>query len=284
MPLLQLYIMLPVHNRVQLTRKFMESLVLQDFKDYHLVLIDDGSTDGTDDMVRSFVDNVTVIKGKGDWWWGGALHQGYRWLKKQTVSGDDVVLIINDDTEMPPDYLSTGVGILRNHPHSLLISQCYDRSTRTVVDIGAHCMDFRTMNGTTEGEANWLTTRGLFLRVADMLVIGGFHPVLLPHYLSDVEYTYRAFRKGMELLSEPQLKLYLDDSATGFHERAYQTESRRELIKRHFSKRSSANPIYWTTFILLCCPRRFMLQNLFNLWGATAGYLIRVLLGARVML
>ena len=47
-----LYILLPVHNRCDITREFIDCLKAQTFQDYHLVLIDDGSTDGTEQMVR----------------------------------------------------------------------------------------------------------------------------------------------------------------------------------------------------------------------------------------
>ena len=72
-----IYILLPVHNRREITRDFIDCLVAQTWQNYHLVLIDDGSTDGTDQMVREQVENLTVIRGKGEWWWAGCLQQGF---------------------------------------------------------------------------------------------------------------------------------------------------------------------------------------------------------------
>ena len=60
-----IYILLPVHNRREITRDFIDCLVTQTCQNYHLVLIDDGSTDGTDQMVRERVENLTVIRGNG---------------------------------------------------------------------------------------------------------------------------------------------------------------------------------------------------------------------------
>lgn len=265
----KIYILLPVHNRCAITRRFIESLVRQDYNNYHLVLIDDGSTDGTEQMVRSYLNDLTVITGTGDWWWAGALQQGYLWLKKQDVSVDDVVLIINDDTEIEPGYLTTGLEILKSNPHTLLVTQCYDRQTAEMVDPGTYHLDFKTRAFRTvdgDGEINCSSTRGLFLKISDLFSIGEFYPKLLPHYLSDVEYTYRAYRKGMILLADNRLKLSLDHEATGFHGHDYDTSSRRMFLKNYFSNKSSDNPIYWNNFILIACPWRYKIKHVINIW------------------
>ena len=93
------YILLPVHNRKKITANFIACLKNQSYSNYHLILIDDGSNDGTSEMVRNEIENLTVITGKGNWWWGGALHQGYKWIKKNVSDKNSFVLIINDDTE-----------------------------------------------------------------------------------------------------------------------------------------------------------------------------------------
>src|SRR6185369_16834961 len=138
----KVYIFLPVHNRCDITRRFIESLVRQNYKNRHLVLLDDGSTDGTEQMVRSYINDFTLIRGTGDWWWAGALHQGYLWLKKQDISANDIVLIINDDTEIEPDYLETALEILSDKPHTLLVTRCYDKRTGMMIDPGTYHMNF----------------------------------------------------------------------------------------------------------------------------------------------
>lgn len=62
---MKIYILLPVHNRCELTRHFIECLKSQTYQNFHLVLIDDGSTDGTSEMVLSNLDTVTVVRGNG---------------------------------------------------------------------------------------------------------------------------------------------------------------------------------------------------------------------------
>ena len=78
----KVYIILPVCNRRNITQKFVECLKSQTYTNYHLILVDDGSIDGTEEMVRSQIESLTVIKGNGNWWWAGGLQQGVDWLKE----------------------------------------------------------------------------------------------------------------------------------------------------------------------------------------------------------
>jgi GT2 family glycosyltransferase len=280
----KLFIILPVHNRRAITQRFIESLVRQQYRNYHLVLIDDGSSDDTEEMVRSYLDNLTVIRGDGNWWWGGALQQGYMWLSKQSLTKDDVVLIMNDDTEFESDYLTIGLDVLRDNPNSLLVSQCYDRRTKALVDPGTYHMDFsrlkfRMVND--EAYVNCTSTRGLFLRASDMLALGGFYPKLLPHYLSDIEYTCRACNKGMKLITDSRLTLFLDEETTGYHGHEYEAASTLILVKRFFSRKSSSNPVYWTVFVLLACPWRSKMKNILLMWAFSLYYLLKQILSPR---
>jgi GT2 family glycosyltransferase len=100
-----IYILLPVHDRCEITRRFIVCLKAQTYLNYHLILIDDGSTDGTAEMVGEMIPLLTILRGKGDWWWAGSLQRGYEWLKSNSeVSSQDCVLIINDDTEFESDF------------------------------------------------------------------------------------------------------------------------------------------------------------------------------------
>ena len=73
-----IHVITAVHNRYSITEKFADRLLAQTYKDIHLILVDDGSTDSTADMVRGKMPDATVITGDGNMWWGGALHAAYR--------------------------------------------------------------------------------------------------------------------------------------------------------------------------------------------------------------
>ncbi|MCW3464719.1 glycosyltransferase family 2 protein [Chitinophaga nivalis] len=258
----KVFIFLPVHNRKEITRTFITSLLQQTFTNYHLVLIDDGSTDGTADMVTSLLPAATVITGTGDWWWGGSLQQGYNWICGQTLQEGDLVLIANDDVEFAPDYLQQGVDYMHTAPDTLLLSQAYSKQTGQLTDIGV-VLDWRKLTftpATNIADINCLSTRGLFLTAKALLATGGFRPALLPHYFSDYEFTLRAQRKGFKLTSDPRVRLLMNEETTGIHQ--LKGVSVWKYLKKIFSKRAVGNPVYYFVFIWLSCPAKYIPLNL----------------------
>ncbi len=260
------YILLPVHNRREITQKFIECLKSQTYQNYKLILIDDGSSDGTAAMVASQISDLTIITGTGNWWWAGGLQQGINWLKTNSTNAEDVILMINDDVFVKPDFLAIAIALLQKTPKTLLQAQGYSLQTGECLDIGVHVdvNSFSFNRPNSPADINCLSTRGLFLRWQDLQQVGNFYPRLLPHYLSDYEFTMRSHRKGLTLSTHPDLKLWINEETTGFHPNGKWHFT--SLFKRYFSRRSSANKIDWTMFVLLTCPKDKILINLAQVW------------------
>ena len=264
-----IYILLPVHNRRAITSKFIDCLLQQVDKNFHLVLVDDGSDDGTAEFVRSRMtqDALSVITGHGHWWWAGSLWHGINWLHDRMPADEDVVLFINDDVRFDQDFLRKGIDSLRSAKNSLLLARFLDstgESVETGVQASFSALKFSV--ATSPEEINCLSTRGLFIRWLDVKKIGNFRPRLLPHYLSDYEYTIRAKRLGYKLMTSSEVALHQDLSPTGFH-----SQERNGVFmnaKRLFSKKSPHNPYYRTVFLLMCCPIRYLPLNILRVWAS----------------
>lgn len=265
----KVYILLPVHNRSAVTERFVDCLAAQTYKNNHLILVDDGSTDGTVKMVQAKIIELTVLKGSGDWWWAGSLQQGINWLEKHGAEGRDIVLFANDDITFDADFLQKAVGILDNLDAALLLPHLRDEKTGLPEESGVEAdLQKLTFNeAASPDKINCLPTRGLFVRMADLRRIGGFHPWLLPHYLSDYEFTIRAHRKGLRLITSADIAIQLDREQTGY--RSLEHHGFIDFIKRLFSKKYVSNPIYWSTFILLTVPKSHIPGHLFRLWVST---------------
>lgn len=266
----KVYILLPVHNRSAVTERFIDCLAAQTYANYHLVLIDDGSTDHTDQMVQAKIKNLTVLKGRGNWWWAGSLQQGINWLGKHGVQGRDIVVIANDDITFEADFLQKGVSILDNLDAALLLPYLRDEKSGLPQESGVEA-DLRKLVfsiAASPDKINCLSTRGLFMWMSDLQKIGKFHPRLLPHYLSDYEFTIRAHRKGLRLITSADIAIQLDREETGY--RNLENLPLMDFIKRYFSKKNVNNPIYWSTFILLAVPKSHVAGHLFRLWVSTS--------------
>lgn len=247
------YIILPVHNRKETTRRFMESLACQSYNEFQLILIDDGSTDGTSEMVLNYIPSTTILNGNGSLWWGGCLQKGYEWLI-QNADETDICVLINDDTTFSQNFLEIGVQLVSQTENTMLQAQCYCQTTGELIDKGTYYnpKSFTFTQAEEKSQINCLSTRGLFLTIGTLKKINGFKPRLFPHYLSDYDFTYRAFLKDIKLSTNGTLKLYVNQETTGFREIAYTSIS--DYYSKYFSKRNVFNPSHWIMFIMLYCP------------------------------
>jgi len=227
-------------------------------------LVDDGSTDGTAEMVKQKLPGSVILYGNGNLWWGGALQKAYEHIKKVNVDPDDCVLIVNDDNTIKEEFLEIGVRLTRNNQKSVVSALGYSENDGT-----PRCVPLRYVLETGEtlrlnpgDSGNCVSSRSLFMQARDFIDIGGFHPRLLPHYGSDHEYTIRAWKKGYQIKSFLELRYIYNEDMTG--NREYSKYSKLELLKALFSKKSSFNPIYKLFFILLVTPMRFVPKVIFN--------------------
>ena len=262
----RVYILLPTYNRREITLEFITYVKSQAYKNYQLILIDDGSNDNTSEAVKESLPDSIVIQGKGDWWWAGGLQQGINWLKQNEVNPHDIVLIINDDVKIEANFIEAGVKFIQQNPKTLLQAQATGLPSKSRIDIGVKA-DLENLTFEIAGraeEVNCLSTMGLFLRFSDLLEIGNFYPRILPHYLSDYEYTIRSYKKGFKLCSDPSLKLSFNEETTG--DRHFKQLNFFQFLKSYFSKRSAANPISWSACALLVVPKVRLPIVLFKIW------------------
>jgi GT2 family glycosyltransferase len=263
-----IHIVLPVHDRIEITRQFVTALNTQHYSDWSLLLVDDGCTDGTVEMVRARIDTarLQVLKGDGTLWWAGALQLAFRHLRAASLGKDDQVLLINDDTEFEPDFLGIGAELLRQNPLACIQALGIDRTTGrkaggVVADLRR--LEFRAAAG---GESpNCLATRGLLMAASIFLASGGFRPRWLPHYLSDYEFTMRLHRQGVQLLCLDQFRLQYDAATTGTD--GFAVGGIRSFWSSAFTNRAKLNPKHWSAFALLACPPGAVPLHLLRIWA-----------------
>lgn len=276
----KVYVLLPVHNRSAVTERFIDCLAAQTYTNYHLILIDDGSTDNTDQMAQARIENITVLKGRGDWWWAGSLQQGINWLERLSVDDHDIVEFANDDITFDADFLQKAVNILDSLDATLLLPYLRDEKTGEPQESGveANLRKLTFVPATSPDKISCLSTRGLFMRMADLRRIGGFHPILLPHYWSDYEFTIRAHRKGLRLCTRSDVAISLNREQSGY--RNFDALGFKVFLKRYFSKRSVLNPVYHTSFVLLTSPLLSIPLNVAKIWRNAFAYMVRQLIHA----
>jgi GT2 family glycosyltransferase len=275
-----MHIILPVHNRKALTVRFAEALRRQTWPNFRLLLVDDGSRDETADAVRAILPQTVVLRGRGDWWWAGCLQQGWLWLRHSPPPPDAIIGICNDDMEVGADFLAGAVRELDDNPETLLLAREIDAATgrEQAAGVSADLTHLRFVPCREAAAINCLPTRGLFFRWRDFERIGGFHPRLLPHYLSDYEFTLRAHRRGLRLRVAGSFSVRTRHGSTGLERADLLRAPRWRRPAMMFSWRFKENPVAWSGFVLLAVPgwRRFWL--LLKVWANAAHLLASCLL------
>lgn len=266
-----LHIVLPVHNRCVVTEGFVRALRAQTYADYRLLLVDDGCTDGTADMVRGLLpaERLQVLVGDGHLWWAGALQLAWQTLAARSETDDEAVLLINDDVGIEPGFLAAGLAVLAERPGACIQALGIDKATGER-DLGA-VADLRRLyfRPAVEGEApNCLSTRGLLMSLRTFADTGGFRPSRLPHYLSDYEFTLRLARHGVPLVVDPRFRLVADHSSSG--ETDFDGRSLREFVGRSLSNRAKYNPRHWAALAWMVCPWWIAPMRVARIWAAFA--------------
>jgi GT2 family glycosyltransferase len=157
----------------------------------------------------------------------------------------------------------------------LVSSNTLDPKTGVISDSGVTA-DLRRLTfkvATSAESINCLPTRALFAHWGDVRKIGGFHPRLLPHYLSDYEYTIRAHNLGFKCESSSELLIISNEETTGY--RKITDRGFRSALSKLFSKKASSNPLYWSTFVLLAVPPRWVIPGLLRIWAGGAKLFLR---------
>jgi glycosyltransferase involved in cell wall biosynthesis len=93
-------IVIPTYNRASLIKKTIESTLAQDYINFETIVVDDGSTDNTDVIIKTINDNRLFYYKKNNEERGAARNYGFH-----KASGDYVIFFDSDDI-MHTDHLS----------------------------------------------------------------------------------------------------------------------------------------------------------------------------------
>ena len=269
----KVFIIIPVHNRKQYTRNCLLSLKKQTFKSFVLIVVDDGSTDGTSEMIEQEFPEVVLLHGDGNLWWTRATNLGVEYALTQ-ADQDDYILTLNDDTMVRPTYLQALLDSALNLPNSLIGSisiSSIDEST--VVDAGVRInwltAKFNRLKRYIRYEdiinsekllhsVDVLPGRGTLISTEVFRDIGLYDFEHLPHYGADYEFSRRANKNGYELYINYNAVVISCVHSTGINNES-RTLSYAELAKSFISIRSPYNIRTRWNFARLASPKYLFL-------------------------
>ncbi|MGB0427992.1 MAG: glycosyltransferase family 2 protein, partial [Flavobacteriales bacterium] len=104
------------YNHVQFLDAFIESVYAQTYTNFELLMLDDGSKDGSGDLLMELSQKYDFKAFKRE---NKGFPNALNTLRRQ-ATGDYIVIIASDDL-MTPDRLENQVNALENHPKAALV-------------------------------------------------------------------------------------------------------------------------------------------------------------------
>lgn len=196
------YILIPVHNRQAVTLACLATLDRNgDLDRYRIVVIDDGSTDGTAEAIQRIYPTVTVLRGDGQLWWTGAIATGMEYAYHQ---GTDYFIWLNDDTLPQPDAITKMVSACAAAPNQVISAQCYADESFSQPTYGGRRRKHFSLEFLAATPDQCLTcdlcSGNLVCLPRSVVDTTGYPPAQqAPHLWGDVVYTWTARQAGFQI-------------------------------------------------------------------------------------
>jgi len=226
-------ILIPVFNNLSYTKRcigIFEGAVMQTSPKsnrYHIIVIDDGSTDGTGEWLANEHPDITVLNGDGNLWWSGGINVGATFAISETNA--DFLLLWNNDIHPAPDYFIELDRLISRIPEKTIAgSKIYKHNKENVIwcfggvfnprngikyRVGADLPDSAEFNHPIE--VDWLPGMGTLIPASVIDEVGLWDEKTFPQYYGDSDFTLRAKKTGYKIMAFPQLKLWNDKSSSG---------------------------------------------------------------------
>lgn len=118
-------IIIPLYNKEQTVTRTIESILKQTFQDWQLIVVDDGSTDNSVDVVRQFKDERIHVISQENQGPGSARNRG---IKEAT---SEYVAFLDADDQWFPWYLENSIKAIRESNAGFVGSMYYEWPKQT---------------------------------------------------------------------------------------------------------------------------------------------------------
>jgi len=264
-----IYIITPVYNRKEFTRNYLIALSKQTVKDFKVVIVDDGSTDGTKDMIEQEFPEIIIIKEKGDLWWAEATNIGVRYAMEE---GADYIMTLNDDTVPQEDYIEKMLYWSEQKQDALLGALAINSETGKIIYGGywfhwnSHQYESVLKNLQSEQkvglhEVNTFPGRGLLIPINVFEDVGLYDSKNFPQTYADIDFTARAINHGYKIYCNYDAKICIYPEESGGM-KLRQEKNWKNYYQHLFGMKGAGNLKWFIIYTFKNAPKRYLVTNL----------------------
>lgn len=281
----QVTVVIATHNGWKHTQSCMMALMRVTYDGLGIILVDDGSEDGTGALVAEQFPEVRVLNGDGSLWWAGSMNLG---IREALARGADYVLALNNDVLVSPGCVNALVNCAQQHPKSVVGSLIYRADHREVIWCAGGDLRWpwpgefmigmgEADQGQYEGvrSVRWTPGMGTLMSREILLALRCYDAKNMPQYIADNDFTLRAGRAGYSVLVTSASKLYNHVENTGGISRSCDHLSWKEAFAIFTSFRSPEYLRARLVFLLRHCPKRWLIAALLIRYCRLVGYAVK---------
>ena len=213
-------LILPVRNRKAYTSAILHQLRVQisqcsGEQGIHIVVVDDGSSDGTPEYISQSFPEVHLLHGDGDLWWTGAIATGMDYIHQQLQT--DYIVWLNDDITLSDNFIPALIQLCEsNLQHQLITGGIVCDQTHPDWIVFGGVIASQPINNLSQfkdcSRLKVDTLNGNIAVIPTQLIteIGLPNAKRFRHYGGDYEYICRAREVGYEVQLSSQLKASTD--------------------------------------------------------------------------
>lgn len=271
----------PCFNRKDKTIRFLNRMERQTYAELDIIVVDAGSTDGTQEAIESQFPHVVILQVPSTCYWTASTNAGVRFALD---AGYDYILTINDDCTVQERYVETLVDVAKRYDVRVLGSRIdylpqpgLIWAIGTAVIWGTRLLKLNTHDVLEQNLGEEFRSRdviyvkampgnGVLIHRSVFEEIGLYNEKMLPHYHGDSELIMRAVDHGIES-AVTQRAIVFDDSPLPHQQRQTKLERPtkfwvQDFFETFFSRRSGWYLLPRTYLICRYCPWPQKLQTL----------------------
>jgi len=226
-------IVIPIYNRLEVTKQGLISLSkalsfcnLDSNKlNYEIVVVDDGSSDGSNDWIKQNYPNIHLLKGDGNLWWSGCINMGSKYAINKLCT--DYILLWNDDLFLDNNYFTILSAFLNQaHPVNYICGSRihFESDKKKVWSVGGFFSKWTGEKYTirniekTKGilECQWQPGMGTLVPSFVMVEKNiWWDEKRYPQYYGDSDFTLKCIENGIQVKTNLELLIFNRTELTG---------------------------------------------------------------------